>query len=317
MKFTKIKNGLIITLLTVLLAATAVFCGIFATKNSQDNSLDANAGASGLVNAGTIATNSGSNITWSVTGLSSMIKYLTGKSNGTYYDLLKSSSVTTTSGIDVADMRANIQTLGGGTTKNLGVTIGGKVFSPTYVSKDRSGNVIVTMWLNVYDSAEGVQQYNSYTNADETYTYPSNMYSSSYLRSYITGSYYATSGSSASSRVSTTQWQTFGSNFSSYIVTPNQVEWQKNENCYGYVSDYYCSNEGWNHTYTAYNNYKSKGSTSNGTNYFAWGADKLWIPSIAETGITNTKNGIWKTNGNLRASGKATWARTSGATRTD
>ena len=64
MKFTKIKNGLIITLLTVLLAATAVFCGIFATKNSKDNSIDANAGASGLVNAGTIATNSGSSITW-------------------------------------------------------------------------------------------------------------------------------------------------------------------------------------------------------------------------------------------------------------
>ena len=230
--------------------------------------------------------------------------------------MLKSSSVTTTSGITVADMRANIQSLGYGATKNLGVTIGGKVFSPTYVSKDRSGNVIVTMWLNVYDSAEGVQQYNTYKDCGSAYTYPSNMYSSSYLRSYITGSYYATSGSSAPSRVSTTQWQTFGSNFSSYIVTPNQVEWQKNASSYsvlGYGS-YPAPNEGWGHTYVCNNDYRNCGSTSNGTNYFAWGADKLWIPSTAETGYSNDKNGIWKTNGKLRVNGKATWNRSGGAT---
>ena len=108
-----------------------------------------------------------------------------------------------------------------------------------------------------------------------------------------------------------------------YIVKPADVAYQETENNYGNSSTQYSLvNEAYGLDITQYDGtvnfydenfkyYTSKGDDSYPeSKYDNWKNDYLWLPSLAETGDTVNKNGIWKTNTDLRSPAlSACWLR--------
>ena len=136
-------------------------------------------------------------------------------------------------------------------------------------------------------------------------TYPSNMYSTSYIRvvTLNNGGQYATSNSALSSKQSKISSSVFAEftidstssvgdfdALTDYIVTPNQVSWQKNRqdsvNLIGLSN--YMNNE----SITVGGEYSGYDYSKIG-NYSDWGSDYLWLPSLTEMGYNNT-NGLWE-----------------------
>ena len=103
------------------------------------------------------------------------------------------------------------------------------------------------------------------------------------------------------------------------IVTPNCVPWQKAgqdaREILGHTYKYPNEDLQLNQPDTGYDSYFRSGygtfykNYSNKTNYDAWGTDKLWLPSLSETGYSNDRSGIWGTSVNQRANTTATWVR--------
>jgi len=188
------------------------------------------------------------------------------------------------------------------------------------VSKDTSGNVIATLWLdNNHQEAWGWNGTASSSSSDEigwnrnlgdhygftngglysdwsddwrnstAGAYPSNMYGTSYIRAETlnNGGYYAISKSA----LSETEVEPSSSNpfalytmsqygLTSYITTPSQMTWMQGETLYAYP----------NESTTADKNYSSKDGCYN------WISDYLWLPSITEMGFIGDSTGIWRTN---------------------
>jgi len=187
------------------------------------------------------------------------------------------------------------------------------VWIPAYVSKSISGAPILTLWLARTDgeNSTGKQQEVS-TFSDGTWnnnadTNPSsNNYSTSMIRVKTLnngGAYYSGYVDSENQVTPTKNEHTATSNKSnkfemyttgalaSYIVTPSDVDWQKNANWQKNDPKWQVDNNG---------NY-----TGNGHYSCEWLNDKLWLPSVHEvydssetatsTSTTFTKNGgIWE-----------------------
>ena len=84
-----------------------------------------------------------------------------------------------------------------------------------------------------------------------------------------------------------------------YIVTPNQVSWQVDSQGSNFNVGYILNNE----SLTVGSNY-SGSDWSDRVGYANWGSDKLWLPSLSETGYSDTssRQGIWGLTDTERAS---------------
>ncbi len=221
---------------------------------------------------------------------------------GNSYESLKETLGKAANGVlSSADIRANN---GGNDVK---VTLGGLTWYVTYLSKDKTGNVIATLWLsdvtNAYNQ-NGVQ-FNKWTSEKSSYAYPANMYSSSYARNQLTGTQYAaTEGASElSSGAPSYMWQKFTSNFGNYFVAPSQISWQANEstvetNAFSFLAPNEAygvpSQGGWYVNGEINMNYTGK------PGYTDWSDDLIWLPSISETGGHQGAEGIWKATSAMR-----------------
>ena len=199
------------------------------------------------------------------------------------------------------------------------------------IDSDGDGNkdIIATLWLtnNVQDAWSGKNQsigkyygiangglYSAWSAnwmSNTVGNYPSNMYGTSYIRTVTlnNGGVYATgtSGTVAASTDSsgygvnnpfysfTTPVSGARNDLTDFIVTPNNVSWQKTiqdksliGSSYNYNNDS-LSNTGGSYYNSSTYNYGSK------TNYAAWGDDYLWLPSLVETGFDDSNDGIWET----------------------
>lgn len=212
--------------------------------------------------------------------------------------------------------------------KDLIVTVQDKEWTVTYLSRDKDGNVIATLWLN--DAGHKLEISNAYAPYSGGYTgglstaYPSNYYGSAFIRALLIGGVYSHGGAasvyngavnytastnpSTSVVSATTTWITFGQSYADYIVKPENVSWQIAP------KDGYSQSKRWGNAVDHANDfldtsrckfnegldYSGKGSTSNKTNYTAWGSDLLWLPSFDETGGVNpsgtTLAGLWGTS---------------------
>ena len=157
------------------------------------------------------------------TNMQKLYKNLTGNGDAKFSDVQALAVSTLTA--------SQISTNAGG---EFVVKLGEKDWIPTYLSTAKNGDVILTLWL-----AESSQtyQWNEWARNNTEYEYPSNLYSTSKIRSYLTGSQYigmlgadyTTPNTDLSSGVQNATWAEFISNFGSYIATPSVVEWQEHQ----------------------------------------------------------------------------------------
>ena len=221
---------------------------------------------------------------------------------------------------------AQIRAKNGG--KDIVLTIDGKKWTVAHLTKDSAGNTIATLWLA---SVATTHQWNKWSGDTTNVAYPSNVYGTSYIRSHglnIGSDYVATQG--ATSLTKSTQSSTHeyarltmpsvNGSLTDYIVKPSAVAYQgnQNNNVGGTIG-----NLGWTLPNEAYGapsgtvNWYSNGSTVNmstlstKTGYSAWKDDYIWLPSITETGLNETTNGIWALSNNQRSNSAITWLRTS------
>ncbi|MDE7337332.1 MAG: hypothetical protein K2N32_04375, partial [Clostridia bacterium] len=209
----------------------------------------------------------------------------------------------------------DFRTLNGG-TKDVVVQIGGKKWIATYLSTNSKGEPILTLWLA-----------NSTTNArwnaqgeNSLGKYPNNMYGTSEMRAKTLNNgggyaakYNATSLTSITQSESS-EWAIYTmdsvkGSLTSFIEVPDNMSWQHNQSAKdsaGQSSNY--NNDaldvGGNGTAGDY----STNSTIDKAGYKGWANDRLWLPSVAETGVSGV-DGIWKADNTTRANSSYSWLR--------
>ncbi len=209
------------------------------------------------------------------------------------------------------------------------VTLGGLQWAPVYLSKAQNGHVILTLWLNDVPTEQVSYGYafSFYQNSNTGGIYVANMYGTSVIRSYLVGSTFATGINTRSSdNLQTDLWKNFLNDFGQYLTTPSNVEWQLTE-CAADSLIIRSSTTKYNRpianeaakAYTkSYPTDWLGGNFSNKTNYYDWAGDKLWVPSLTETGCSTKQPaatryyGIWDTTDNQLKSLKSVWLRSGG-----
>ena len=288
----------ICTAICCILAAFATFFGFWGL-NSAKNADIAEANANGT----SITLGSGSN-GFSATGLQSLFTAIGGSGNNTYVKMKTALG----SGVKTS------------TQINRQVTLGGQTWNVVYASttNDTKKDVIATLWLA--SSSDESRWSNNWYENNTGYKYPSNMYSSSLIRSYLVGSSYAAvaNADSLTAGSANPTWNTFVTNYGTHIATPSQLDWQKTESA---VAQFGSSQFGYNCPNDAYGTPSSGSWYSSGsinmnytskTGYTSWSSDKLWLPSITETGYSTTYTGLWATNATIRSNSKISWLRSGG-----
>lgn len=252
--------------------------------------------------------------------------YLSGKVDATASDIDNLKSL----GRNFGSSLIRQQTLGAGSyngvnylaksnTQDIVVRLGGLDWQVVYLSKDKSDNSILTLWLDncvqeawttrsvtegehygFYNGGLFGDYNNNWTaNGDTTLDYPANMYGTSYLNAVIlnNGGMYSINNSqlsnatkSSSSAFSLFTMEQYG--LTDYLVTPRQVDWQEYQSLNDELErGYDISNEAWakdvsDDNFGFIENYASKNYSD------AWADSYLWIPSLTEVG-DGGMDGLW------------------------
>ncbi|MBD5631866.1 MAG: hypothetical protein HDP34_01365 [Clostridia bacterium] len=199
--------------------------------------------------------------------------------------------------------------------EDLVLTLGGLDWKVVYVSEAGSGDVIVTLWLA---GSNDKSTWNKFYANNTTYKYPSAYYSTSYVRSVLNGTSYAAEANTETLTAGEqdAKWSSFLSVYGDYITTPSQVPWQEKEKKFNFYitgqdeSTYYnvpneaygvLSGNWYSGELTDFSSYLTKGDKFENSDYGAWANDKLWLPSLSETGFVHEetselKSGIWQTS---------------------
>ncbi|MCH5147478.1 MAG: hypothetical protein J1F61_05710 [Clostridiales bacterium] len=393
----KLRNGkrlsLATKLATVMLSALLILSAAFGIAGLGSKGKVASA----KTDVAVIKLDNG-NGGFSATGLSDLMKKIGSSVTGTY-DALDS-----VFGNDFTSGSGKKQP--GGTARkdasalNTTVTLGGYKWNVVLVSRALYGksdlsdkvnynygsnavgdkdDIIVTLWLadtTVAEAGIDTANYNwsagGWSYKVETIQtanglhYPTNMYSSSYIRALLNGTNYADYGIALGtseqvakgatkanpfnsvvirdgSSLQKDEWKTLISTYGDYIATPAQIKWQQEQ----HESETDCTGNSWvawggdapnsglvgtdNNWYQAvydnekadgytgtatapgyvgesYQNYPTFGNVHDGTNYSAWGNDKIWLPSLFETGYNESSTGnpynrvgLWDTTKDQRS----------------
>ena len=253
--------------------------------------------------------------------------------NALYNRLNNNTADTTYSTIaSKAASTVNATTIAG--SSEFSVRFGGYEWAPVYLSKTNgnAGDVILTLWLSDILPAmtnTGVS-YAAFVNGGNG-SYPSPMYSTSLARSYLVGSPYATSiNQLPTNSAQNSAWREFITNYGNYMTTPGDVSWQLNQSAtvslIGKSGATYFPNQSWESNLpnesSGKNNIPNSSkwiyniNISGNSMYCDWAGDKLWTPSLTETGTAVPENGydwygIWHCTTNQLRSSKSVWLRSS------
>ena len=181
--------------------------------------------------------NDGTNTNISAEELLKFLKALTGDSTLTEQNAYSAVETYASTARDASVLRNNNSADKTVTSddKDINVIFGGLEWTVTYLSTDRLGNPIATLWLS-YSSQLGANATcfwsgnwnSSYSDED----HPINLYGESLIRSKITGENYISSlnGSiGTGSQISNFTKFTDDEQLGQYITVPRQVEWQEYE----------------------------------------------------------------------------------------
>ncbi|MBD5086298.1 MAG: hypothetical protein HDT32_02910 [Clostridiales bacterium] len=344
-----------ITLLSVvLILCLALCCATIGNYQSDTNAAVINSSSAyfitqDLLHSGRTDNKVGSTI-FNGDALQELYEKLIGKTNATFANVeskakaakstYSSSSVKSIhSGMNSEDIRnAN-----GG--QNIVVKIDNKEWIVTALTTSTDSHVILTLMLKDVEYTSVWNEYQPSTN-NSSVDYPATMYSSSYVRAGLLNgtTQYTTTGSN---KVSLTTSQksslyttypfsiytdsTKANSIYNFIVAPNQVAYQQNENTYDAISDnqsaasnafvwYSSINDSSLNKVSSTKVHTVSASIQDKTGYFDWGSDKLWLPSLAEVGLNKFKNssrdfladgGLWGLDSTQRAvsANKIAWLR--------
>ena len=225
----------------------------------------------------------------------------------------------------------------GGKTANtsLVVTFGGLEWIVTYISQDKSGNPIATLWLSSSTQDEwktGTYKLGKYTSLSSgnlesmwgsygSTAYPGNIYGTSYIRAVtlnIGGKYIISSSNPYTSSYTQNASNPFAKftmangngvtgSVTDYLVTPSQVSWQESQ-VQNFGWDYYLPNDAWG-SISGKNWGEGQTDYPNKEGYTLWKDDYIWLPSLTETGYSDTYTGLWGTNTNERVNTSESWLR--------
>ena len=243
------------------------------------------------------------------------------------------SSITGVDGADIANIDSILDVDGEITAatirdnnegQDIVFTMDGQQWTVTHLTKDSSGNTIATLW-----QAKNATtcRWNVWSRNDETLTYPSSIYGTSYIRSYglNIGSDYVAEVNATELTTSTqdeghvyaklTMPSVKGS-LTDYIVKPSAVEYQsnQNQNAGGTIGDvgYTLQNEAYGTPSGTINWYGDMGVLPTKSGYYEWKDDYIWLPSLTEVGYKDSVNGIWAISINQRSNFSNTWFRSGG-----
>ncbi|MDE6550718.1 MAG: hypothetical protein K2M44_04405, partial [Clostridia bacterium] len=207
--------------------------------------------------------------------------------------------------------------------KDIVLTIDDQQWTVTYLTKDKSGNTIVTLWLAM-TSANAT--FNRWRGNTPSATYPSNMYSSSYIRASALnsggGGYVETNGATTLTKIEQSTDHKYArftmsktaveGSLTDFIVKPSQVAYQETENQYAggtigglsytLPNDAYGEPSGTVKWHSSFN-YSTK------SGYTEWKDDYIWLPSLTETGYNTSVTGIWGLSVNQRSNTANSWVR--------
>ncbi|MDE6605324.1 MAG: hypothetical protein K2K85_04790, partial [Clostridia bacterium] len=226
--------------------------------------------------------------------------------------------------------------------KNIIVKIDGKEWIvAALTTKDLSENsdIIITLLLKDVEYNSKWGDWVPSNTTDFSADYPASMYSTSYIRAGLLngGAQYTTNGSNLDDFTDTSIYGSSGypfgiytdttdtANITNFLVKPNEVLYQQNENLYDLAQkvgiNYYrnAPND------ASKNDVPSNKWSNNGviamqgkSGYYDWGNDLLWLPSLCETGWeqryeVNSCGGLWMLDAAQRGCsiGKCSWLRTS------
>ncbi len=222
--------------------------------------------------------------------------------------------------LTAADIRAKND------NKDIVLTMNGQQWTVTYLTKDSSGNTIVTL---LQASNATTHQWNKWYENVTNVTYPSNVYGTSYIRSHglnIGSDYVAAKGATSLTKSPQSSTHAYAKltmpdvngSLTDFIVKPSAVVYQGTENNMvgGTVGNigYTLPNEAYG-TPSGTVKWYSNGSTINMSTlsskegYAAWKDDYIWLPSVTETGRNETINGIWALSNNQRSNSRHSWLR--------
>lgn len=211
--------------------------------------------------------------------------------------------------------------------KDIVVTFGGYDWTVTYLTEDRSGNLVCDLWLA---NTSETSVYNHFTSKSTAVSYPSNMYGTSYIRvvTLNSGGHYATSNTTAEESEQSVDnpyakftMADIEDSLTSFIVQPRYIAYQETESANDIApyssSNYNMANDAYGepvnpHWYTSSNNYLTVDSAKE--DYVLWQDDYIWIPSTTELGTGDGVRGLWKTSTSQRKNTVITWTRSGSRT---
>ncbi len=218
------------------------------------------------------------------------------------------------------------------------VTLGGVAFNIMYVSKadytangTQAGDVIVTLWQADTEKGEDYDsQYNVWYAKKTDYDFPPTVYGSSLVRSALMDKndaerkYVKTEGASELTAYNSSdenynpqlemRWAPFKDTdgaFNGYLATPANMAWQECQFSSDFSSSY-CPNDAWDASKLSGGQWREGYNLSSKMTYSDWKNDKIWLPSMTETGDGKNASGLWETTSSQRANTayKYPWVRT-------
>ncbi len=217
--------------------------------------------------------------------------------------------------------------------------LSGKKYYTSNTASSSFDSTGTAMWNSGFDPYIDSNQYNN--SATPASSYPDNMYGMSAIRSTVlnNGGSYSTANMGKTTATMSKKSDSVFSKFTittsnstaiaDYLTVPTNVSWQKsgqdittqfsgwssyklpNENLTETSTNWFTTTSGVNNGQTANFNYSSK------SNYTQWGNDRLWLPSMSETGCNDTHIGIWSTTTKQRSNATYSWLRSGDYSRAD
>ncbi len=257
-------------------------------------------------------------------------KVFNGESMTALYEKLTGKTGAEIGDVDALGTLTAKQIRGKNGNQDIVLTMNGQKWTVTHLTKDSSGNTIATLW-QATESA--THTFNPWYENVTTYAYPCNMYSTSFVRADALNSggngYVASKGATTLTKVAQKTGHKYArltmpsvkGSLTSFIVKPSAVAYQgnQNNNVGGNIGStgYTLPNEAYGTPSGTVKWYVGSGKNMNysgKSGYADWKNDYIWLPSLTETGLNESVNGIWALSNNQRSNSTNSWLRSGGGT---
>ena len=305
------KNKLVIFLSAIILGVSAIFVPLF-NKGADKAHAITSSDTTSYVTVNELWDSANQKV--NKDNLLTLFDYVSGTLNTQYNTIEQLAEGKLTS----KDMRANALSSYNGTAikeegKDIVVTLGGLKWQVVYLSENKNGEPILTLWSANSLTGGQFSTYSKNQSAVDPVNilYPSNMYGTSNMRSVVlnNGGLRATSETSLV-EVEKNTASIFApftisvdgeyNDITDFITTPELVSWQEFQSKKEY--DVRChsneahnlSNESWSKEMLDTDFYSSSHNYAHKEYSDAWKTDFIWLPSLTEVGGAKAEKGVWE-----------------------